>query len=81
MSSSTKVPRLSGFLASTLPKISFLLGGLSLALTAVLWRGNPHHTAFSYLFSFLFFLSITLGSLFFVIIQHLTRAGWSVAFF
>jgi hypothetical protein len=78
MSSSTKVPRLSGFLSSALPKIAFLLGGLSLALTAVLWRGNPHHTAFSYLFSFLFFLSITLGSLFFVIIQHLTRAGWSV---
>jgi hypothetical protein len=33
---------------------------------------------FGYLVSFGFFLSIALGSLFFVLIQHLTRAGWSV---
>jgi hypothetical protein len=32
-----------------------------------------------YLVNFLFFVSISLGALFFVIIQHLTRAGWSVA--
>jgi len=32
-----------------------------------------------YLTNFLFFLSISLGALFFVIMQHLTRAGWSVA--
>lgn len=32
----------------------------------------------SYLQNFLFVLSIALGALFFVIIQHLTRAGWSV---
>ena len=32
----------------------------------------------AYLVSFAFFLSIALGSLFFVMIQHLTRAGWSV---
>jgi hypothetical protein len=32
----------------------------------------------SYLTSFLFLLSISLGALFFVILQHLTRAGWSV---
>jgi len=33
----------------------------------------------AYLVSFAFFLSIALGSLFFVMIHHLTRAGWSVA--
>ncbi len=33
----------------------------------------------AYLISFAFFLSIALGALFFVMIQHLTRAGWSVA--
>src|SRR5688500_6144780 len=33
---------------------------------------------FGYLVAFAFFLSIALGSLFFVLIQHLTRAGWSV---
>lgn len=32
----------------------------------------------SYLTAFVFVLSITLGALFFVLIQHLTRAGWSV---
>lgn len=33
---------------------------------------------FAYLVSYLFFLSISLGSLFFVLIQQLFRAGWSV---
>ncbi len=32
----------------------------------------------SYLVSFCYFLSLCLGGLFFVLIQHLTRAGWSV---
>jgi hypothetical protein len=33
---------------------------------------------FVYLTNFAFFLSIGLGGLFFVLIQHVTRAGWSV---
>ena len=33
----------------------------------------------SYLVSYCFFLSISLGALFFVLMQHATRAGWSVA--
>jgi len=33
---------------------------------------------FSYLLSFAFFSSIALGSLFFIILQHLTRSEWSV---
>lgn len=33
----------------------------------------------SYLASFVFFLSLALGALFFVLAQHVTRAGWSVA--
>lgn len=33
---------------------------------------------FSYLHAFAFCLSLALGALFFVILQHLTRAGWSV---
>jgi len=37
---------------------------------------SPYH---SYLVSFSFFLCITLGALFFVIIHHLTRAGWSTS--
>jgi len=33
----------------------------------------------SYLVAFVFFLSLALGALFFVLVQHATRAGWSVA--
>jgi len=32
----------------------------------------------SYLFAFVFVLTITLGGFFFTVIQHVTRAGWSV---
>lgn len=32
-----------------------------------------------YLVNFLFFVSISLGALFIVLVQHLTKAGWSVA--
>ena len=32
----------------------------------------------AYLVSFAYFLSLALGALFFVLLQHLTRAGWSV---
>jgi hypothetical protein len=33
---------------------------------------------FSYLVAFAFFLALSLGGLFFVLIQHLTKSGWSV---
>ncbi|MCC6811006.1 MAG: hypothetical protein IT381_26485 [Deltaproteobacteria bacterium] len=33
---------------------------------------------FSYLIGFFFWLTIALGGLFFVLVQHLTRSGWSV---
>ena len=32
----------------------------------------------SYLFAFVFFLGIVLAAMFFVLLQHLTRSGWSV---
>jgi hypothetical protein len=37
-----------------------------------------HRFAFAYLINFTFYLSLSLGALFFVAIQHLTRASWSV---
>jgi hypothetical protein len=37
------------------------------------------HTAFAYLASFTTVTSLCLGALFFVLIHHLTKAGWSVA--
>lgn len=36
------------------------------------------HFFHSYLFAFMYAISIALGALFFVLVQHLTRAGWSV---
>ena len=41
-------------------------------------RANPGFAAKAWLQAWLFAVSLSLGALFFVIIQHLTRAGWSV---
>jgi hypothetical protein len=41
-------------------------------------EGGMDYLLQTYLVSFAFFLSISLGALFFVLIDHLTRAGWSV---
>ncbi len=50
--------------------------GIAGALIAALWQAERFWA--SYLIAFSYLLSITLGGLFFVIIQHLVRAGWSV---
>jgi hypothetical protein len=60
-------------------------GALGLAgLAAAVWFASASEHAGevffrSYLANFMFFLSLALGGLFFVLISHLTRAGWSVA--
>lgn len=56
--------------------VAGLLGAFALA--AATESGWPRFYA-SYLVSFVFFLSLALGALFFVLVQHVTRAGWSVA--
>jgi hypothetical protein len=56
-------------------------GGLCAAGVALSCAGalsDAHRFAFSYLTGFVWLTTIGLGALFFVIIQHLTRAGWSV---
>ena len=51
---------------------------------AVAWICRPSGTGsftlfyHAYLVAFVFYLTITLGSLFFVMLHHLARAGWSV---
>ncbi len=69
--------QLTGFLATTLPKIAFAIGALGIAATALLYSGSPDRFYFSYLTSFIYFLTLSLGGLFFVIIVNLVRAGWS----
>lgn len=61
-------------------------GGLSMALFGLgagiaaggYFMGDKAHSNHSYLTSYMFYLSIALGGLFFVLLQHLVRAGWSV---
>jgi hypothetical protein len=45
---------------------------------AILGMGNPKQFFFSWLVSFLFFLSLALGALFFVLIQYAAQGGWGV---
>ena len=52
-----------------------LLGGLG---SAVLFAGNPAQFYFSWLVAFVFFLTIGLGSLYFVLIHSATQSGWGV---
>ncbi len=68
--------------AGRLAAIAGLIGAGALAASFALgWFGGDEARARflpAYLVSFSYFLSLTLGALFFVLIQHLTRAGWSV---
>jgi hypothetical protein len=48
------------------------------AVHAVMVEEGYRRFMLAYLVAFAFVLSLSLGGLFFVVIQHLTRAGWSV---
>ena len=56
--------------------ISGLAGALALAAASA---GGWDRFYPSYLVAFVYFVSLALGALFFVLIQHATRSGWSVA--
>src|SRR5688500_6020502 len=45
---------------------------------AVLGAANPKHFFYSWLVSFLFFCSLALGGLFFVLIQYASQGGWGI---
>jgi len=57
----------------------FVVAVVAAAASAFGFFRDREQFAFSYLVSFAFFLSLSLAGLFFVMLQHLTRAGWSVA--
>ncbi|HMO27134.1 MAG TPA: hypothetical protein PKB10_12795, partial [Tepidisphaeraceae bacterium] len=77
------VLRLSG-LATRLPFILAIVGiigiagALGLGLVFGDDTGGIRRFYFSYLIAYAYFLSIAIGALFFVMIQHLVSAGWSV---
>src|SRR3954470_289195 len=58
-----------------LPVVLMVGGGLLSAIGAI---RQPQEFGYAWLLAFMFFLSIALGSLFFVLVHHLTSAGWSV---
>jgi len=51
---------------------------VTLAMSHFVSKDGLRQFAYSYLVSFSYYMSLTLGALFFVILHHLTRAGWSV---
>jgi hypothetical protein len=66
--------------SSALVRLGVLLGaaGVTAAAAAAIAGEGGRSFFFAYLLNYAFFLSLALGALFFVILQHLTRAGWSV---
>ncbi len=61
-----------------MPLIAGVVGLLGTGFTIAMMFGEHKDRAFfAYLFAFLFVLTIALGSLIFVLIQHAVRAGWS----
>jgi hypothetical protein len=58
-----------------LPVVLMVVGGL---LSLVGLAMDPQEFGYAWLLAFMFFLTIALGSLFFVLVHHLTSAGWSV---
>ena len=62
-----------------LPGLVLAAVGGGVAIFFGLESGMPATIFFhAYLVAFVFYLTITLGSLFFVLLHHLSRAGWSV---
>jgi hypothetical protein len=59
-----------------LPKVLMVIGGILSVIGLIV---NPAEFGYSWLVAFMFFLTLALGSLFLVMIHHLTDAGWSVA--
>lgn len=58
--------------------VAAMVGVVGVGVSIVGANINPERFAYSYLFGFLTAFTLMLGSMFFVLIQHLTGAGWSV---
>ena len=60
-------------------KVAAALSLVGIIASLLGFISDPKRFAFSYLFAFIVVVSIALGSLFFVLIQHLSAAGWSAS--
>src|SRR5262245_12078195 len=63
---------------SRLPLIGAVVAVIGMAICAMLGMGNSKQFYFSWLVSFVFFQSLVLGALFFVIIQYDAQGGWGM---
>ena len=71
--------KLSAEQGAKLTRVAGIVAGLGVLLGGAGYASDAHHFAFSYLVGFTWLATIGLGALFFVIVQHLVRAGWSVS--
>jgi hypothetical protein len=62
-----------------LPIVGMILAAIGLGGAFAVKTGHEQHFWYSYLVAWYGFLAIGLGGLFFVIVQYLVRAGWSIA--
>lgn len=60
------------------PTLFGVIGVIALIAAFALGMGNMEQFHFSFHVAFIYFLSIALGGLFFVILQFATKSGWSV---
>ncbi|MEO6595113.1 MAG: quinol:cytochrome C oxidoreductase [Planctomycetota bacterium] len=60
-----------------LAKAQMGLLGVGLVLIAIAWATGGSHFYFSYLVGYMGLLGVCLGALFFTMLHHITRAGWS----
>src|SRR5918994_4548339 len=61
-----------------IPAVADVCAVLGAGACAILGAANPKQFFFSWLVSFLFFLSLALGALFFVLIQYAAQGGWGI---
>ncbi len=73
----TDNPQMDGGLVDKTFKVALGVGIGGLALSGVGYATDSKQFFFSFLVAFWFFLSIALGGLFFTVLHHLVRAGWS----
>ena len=67
-----------GHVWNRIPLIGAVCALLGVVACAILGPANPKQFFFSWLVSFLFFLSLALGALFFVLIQYAVQGGWGI---
>src|SRR5215467_15840746 len=61
-----------------IPMIGGAIAVLGILGCAILGAANPKQFFFSWLVSFLFFVSLGVGALFFVLIQYASQGAWGV---